>query len=221
MERSNSGDFEKSHIPWNRGIPMTKSIKEKISLANKGRIPWNNGKKGLQVAWNKGEKYLAVTGRNHYLFGKHLSKETKKKIGKKNKGRIPWIKGKTLSESHIKNIIKGSHAKPNKSELKLNIILQNILPKEYAINVLGDKLILGGKIPDFVNMNGQKKVIELFGKGFHKPSCFNDYKVPYKRTVQGRKRIFKRLGYNCLIIWGKELKNPVRLSEKLINFNRK
>ena len=70
-------------------------------------------------------------------------------------------------------------------------------------------------------MNGQKKVLELFGRGFHKPSSFNNYKVPYKRTAKGRKAIFKRLGYGCLVIWSKELKNPVRLSEKLINFNRK
>lgn len=29
---------------------------KKMSAAKKGKIPWNKGKKGVQVAWNKGIK---------------------------------------------------------------------------------------------------------------------------------------------------------------------
>lgn len=44
------------------------------------RIPWNKGKKGLQVAWNKGKSH---------------SPETKEKIRQSLKGRKSWNKGKT------------------------------------------------------------------------------------------------------------------------------
>jgi len=42
----------------------------------KGLIPWNKGKKGLQVAWNKGKSAFWAIGNTY------------------NNGRIPWNKGK-------------------------------------------------------------------------------------------------------------------------------
>ena len=38
---------------WNRGQSRSEETKKKISQSKKGSIPWNKGKKGLQVAWNK------------------------------------------------------------------------------------------------------------------------------------------------------------------------
>jgi len=48
--------------------------------SRRGCIPWNKGKKGVQIAWNKGLK--------NYLKGKELSEETKKKMSLAQKGRI-------------------------------------------------------------------------------------------------------------------------------------
>lgn len=39
-----------------RGFKRTEAQKAKQSKAMKGHIPWNKGKRGLQVAWNKGLK---------------------------------------------------------------------------------------------------------------------------------------------------------------------
>lgn len=38
------------------GRKHTEETKKKLSEYRKGREPWNKGKKGLQVAWNKGLK---------------------------------------------------------------------------------------------------------------------------------------------------------------------
>lgn len=36
------------------GKKLSNEHKEKLSNAHKGKIPWNKGKRGVQVAWNKG-----------------------------------------------------------------------------------------------------------------------------------------------------------------------
>ena len=41
---------------WNKGQSRSEETKKKISQSKKGNIPWNKGKKGLQVPWNKGLK---------------------------------------------------------------------------------------------------------------------------------------------------------------------
>jgi group I intron endonuclease len=39
------------------------------------------------IPWNKGMQLPQMSGKNHPMFGKHLSEETKQKISKSNKGR--------------------------------------------------------------------------------------------------------------------------------------
>lgn len=112
-------------------------------------------------------------------------------------------------QKRIKSILKATAAKPNKAEQKLYRILQDIFPGQYLLNVEG-YVIIGRSIPDFININGQKKIIELFGEHWHP-----------KEDEEKRINLFRTFGYSTLIIWESELKDEEKLKEKLIAFHNK
>ena len=115
-----------------------------------------------------------------------------------------------IKEKRMKKIIKSLHQFPNKSEKLLNKLLQEILLKEYEYVESGD-VILGGFNPDFININGQKKIIELYGDYWHnKP----DYKERDKRRI----KTYTKYGYKTLIIWEHELKDLELLASKIMEF---
>lgn len=94
---------------------------------------------------------------------------------------------------------------PNKAEGKLQRLFDSLnLPYKFV----GDgQLIIGGKCPDFVNVNGQKKLIELFGDYWHKPE-----------EEQDRIEQFRGLGFSTLIVWGSELSDVETLTQKILLF---
>jgi len=110
---------------------------------------------------------------------------------------------------YVAKQMKARKVYPNKTEKFLEELLQELLPNEWKY--VGDgQFLLGGKCPDFVNINGQKKIIELFGEHVHKPE-----------EEQERINLFAQYGFQSLVIWYSELKNHVLLEKKLLHFNNK
>ena len=95
--------------------------------------------------------------------------------------------------------------RPNGAELKLLNLLNRVLPGEYAYN--NGWFILAYRIPDFPNINGRKKLIELYGNWYHRNSN------PKKRI-----NLFRKFGYNTLIIWESELKDEETIELKVKEF---
>jgi len=62
--------------------------------------------------------------------------------------------------------------------------------------------MIGGLIPDFVNINGRKQLIEAFGDPFHD----GRFTSSWKRTEFGRKAVFSQFGYDVLILWYSDVK---------------
>jgi len=118
----------------------------------------------------------------------------------------------------MKSISLSLKVKINKLEKELYNLLKKILPNEYKF-VGNGKIILGGFNPDFINVNGQKKVLEFFGCYWHKcPKC--DFG---KRLEKDKRRLktYKSYGYKTLIVWEHELEDLPKLKEKILEFNKK
>jgi hypothetical protein len=86
-----------------------------------------------------------------------------------------------------------SNRRPTDIEERLiKIINEYRLPYKYT----GDgSFWIGGKNPDFVNINSGKIAIDLFGDFWHEPS-----------EVESRKSAFADFGWQLIILWGHELK---------------
>ena len=222
---------KKGQVPWNKNKKLSKKTRKKMSKSRLGKPSGMLGKHHTKE-WKK-EHRKRMTGKNNPFFGKHHTKKERKKMRLRNTGKhfskkTRRKKSKTakknwqnpkIREKTIRAILSGSRIKPNKAELKLNIILQKILPKEYAINVRAEIMILGRKIPDFVNITGKKKIIELFGTYWHSDK-FIQKNGCYEDTEKGKIAYFRKLGWDTLIVWEKELGDLKRLKRKILKFNK-
>uniref|UniRef100_A0A6M3L028 Nuclease associated modular domain-containing protein n=1 Tax=viral metagenome TaxID=1070528 RepID=A0A6M3L028_9ZZZZ len=172
-------------------------IAKKSGLAKKGRI------QTLEERFNRGKSF-----RGKHLSATHREKISKaiKNLGNRHPMRIPRIKAIQMKKWARTSGLK----EPNKPERELDRILQSLFPKEYKLNTKKRILILGGKIPDFVNINGKKKLIELYGDYWHRGQD------PNKRI-----NYFKQFGWNTMVIWEKELKEESKLKIRLTNFHER
>jgi len=119
---------------------------------------------------------------------------------------LKWKDESYKNEQVSRLIFVGHHfGKPNKAEkILIDLIDDNKLPFKYV----GDgSLIIGGKNPDFFNINGKKQLLELFGGYWHRG-----------QNPQDRISCFKEYGFDCLVIWESELKEKDKVVEKLANF---
>lgn len=185
------------------------------------------GKQGSMTDRHHTEKSKKQMSESH--TGVPLAEEHKKNIGLAQIGRVGPMKGKTspmkgrrhtkeANEKNRKSQLKlwenPEHVRkclvfnsPNKTELKLESILDKLYLGEYKF-VGNGQVVIDGKTPDFINVNGQKKIIELWGDYWHKD-----------QNPQDRMDIFTPYGYKTLVIWERELKNFQRLKAKIVNFN--
>ena len=140
---------------------------------------------------------------------KHTSScKARRKIAKKTLGNL------YNDEIFLKKKKDGVDIKPNRVEIKLMEILNELFPNEFEYT--GDfSFWVGTKNPDFKHKN-DKKVIELFGDYWHSEEVtgINERLHEIERTNH-----FEQYGYNVLIIWENEIKNIERIKQKLINFN--
>jgi len=87
-------------------------------------------------------------------------------------------------------------------------ILNYFYPNKFKY--VGDgTLVIDRYTPDFYD--GDKSLIEFFGEYWHK----NPRGI---KTDRRKLKMYKKLGYRCLVIWEKELENFMKLKSKLNKF---
>ena len=213
VSRKLSGDK-----PW-----RNEEWRKNISVSCKGRIPWNKGAKGVVVAWNKGltkETSASVRKYTKGLKGREITWAGK--VGDALRGKPNWKRGltkdtdprvmkqsKTLTGRKMlwtSKILESLATKPNKAELKLQAILDQYFPNQWKF--VGDGgLVIDGKAPDFVNVNGKKQLVEMFGDYWHRG-----------QNPQERIDLFSRFGFATIVVWERELKNPEMVANKIKQF---
>lgn len=150
------------------------------------------------------------------LKGRTLTSEHKEKIGRRS--RAAWADGRIGGADWLKKVLTGMRQRPTKPEGELTAILNQHFLGHFVYN--GDfsqGVMLNHLVPDFINTNGQKQVIEVFGRMFHDPE--KAWKpIRYKATAEGRIRAYETVGYHCLILWEEEFADPSAVLLKLRNF---
>ena len=120
-----------------------------------------------------------------------LNSSVQSEGGKRNR-KLHW---ENLSEDEkrewVKVHLRGSQGSQTEPEVWLEGYLNNRFPGEWLYNGSGVQgVVLGGKIPDFVNVNGKKSVIEVFGTYWHS-----------EEEVEEKIKHYKQFGFDCKVVW--------------------
>ncbi len=184
------------------GYRHSEETLRKISAGNKGKII-SEGAKRKNSESNRGKRRSPGTefkkGFTPWIAGRKHSDETKKQLSATHKKLF-------LSHEFVKKMAKAWNVKPNKPETYILNLLNELYPGQWKYT--GDfSFTINGKCPDFVNCNGQKKVIELFGDYWHRG-----------QNPQDRINAFRPFGFDTLVIWEHELKDIDSVIKKLNEF---
>jgi len=207
-----------------------------LGRLRKTRIPWNKGVVGYHTSLlgqERSEEWcnaISVSKTGKAVPALHKSKtEIHKKHIRDTRAKLdiePWNKGKSgyhnegpYPQSYYDSRSRCMKAawdvqklsiKPTKPEIALGKLINEACPGEY--NYTGDfSFLIKRFCPDFTNINGQKKVIEMFGNHWH-----------LEGSDKERIEAFKSFGYDCLVIWQSELKSKSKdeLLASIYKFNK-
>jgi len=220
-DRDKKGRFVKGS-KVNQGRVPTKAQRKTQSVAMSGRALTEGHKEKIRLGMRNSDTQLGIRpgtpawNKGISIDCSHLhTEEVAKKISKALKGKKHPDDVRKKISATLKKLWRDDPEiarkclvinSPNKCEKRLRSLLNKMYPGEWRF--VGDgKVVIEGKCPDFINVNGQKKIIELFGERWHEPP-----------EEQERIEFFKQYGYDTLVLWVKQLNNENLAKEKIADF---
>jgi len=203
----------------NKGKKHSTESKTKMSIAHKGIIPFAKGEyhhdidtrarisaaKKVQPSPRKG---IPLTSE---AKARRFTPETRAKIS-------AFQKGRHHSPEHIARNFASQNHKQTKPEKSIETLLNELYPNEYKYVGSSGSIVLNHCMPDFININGQKKIIEVFGDYWHGIERTGKTKVE-EETQRINK--YATIGFDCLVIWEHEIKSANDLQQRIEIFHSK
>jgi G:T-mismatch repair DNA endonuclease (very short patch repair protein) len=238
--RKRMSEAHKGKVPWNLGRktgPLSSPYRKKLSRIRKKM--WAEGTMlGMTGKTHKTSRATRVliakrlagntNGVGHTLAKRHCSAISERMCGNTNflgrkhseasKAKMAAAQKKSKAKrtevqkaNFLRKWAVSNNLSPNKQELVLNTLIQRYFPKEFKLNVKGG-IVIAGKIPDFVNCNGKKVLIELFGDYWHSKKITGN--TPTQEEAQ-RRKVFSEYGFKTAIIWEHELRDKKLVLSKI------
>jgi len=201
----------------NLGKTMSEESKVKNRLTHLGKTFTEEhkakmrGKKSIETRIKMSKAQL---GKKHSL-GHHHSDEVKAKMSQSKKilWRTPGYKERVIRASML-----GRFIHPNKPESILLGLLEQTYPQEWKF-VGNGEVVVCGRSPDFINVNGKKSIILMHGIYWHLWKQQKENPELTKEQVEQEDiNFYKTYGWDSLIIWDDELKDPSKVLEKVAEF---
>jgi len=214
-------------MSWPKGRPCPEAVKQKISATLKG-VPKPAGHGAKVSAARKGKKLPPETRAKLQSVQRNRSPEWRAKLREVRRGKAPpWardpetrkavgrrisntLRGRRKSETHKERLREARRRQKFPRSQTGPEMLFAALCKDYRLPfkyVGNGALWIEGVNPDFVDINGKKVAVDIFGDYWHTP-LFRKKALPARYTEEGRRRVLARYGWRLVVIWESELHLP-------------
>ena len=246
VERYKSGHTKRGKHPSEETRKKLREIHTKLwkdpELREKmqNRVPWNRGKKGVQVCWRKGKRGLIAWNK-----GMHPSEETRKKMSDFAKHRSPITRERMKASIKRRWEIPSEHTRLSESVKKK---MWEPGTREKYLRALSNPERLKSLSKSLHSKTKPEKQIERLLQSLY-PNEFKyngrydcgvsiDRLLPDFVNIKGKKQVidvhgsywhegenvkyrqerYAKRGYSSLIIWQSELKNEKEVIQKIVEF---
>lgn len=157
--------------------------------------------------WTEGLSYKQIARRLDVSFAAIGYWMKKFGICARDRSTVTKLRWRELAT--LRKLQLARHKHPNGLERKMiDLTEKNHLP--FAYNT---KFRIGRWLPDFIAVDGSKRLIEVFGEYWHTRRADSP-----TDTEEGRKVAFSELGYDLLVIWENELEDEGKVLDRIRKF---